>query len=188
MRTVSRHGREESLRLAEAYAYEQEVYGSGDRRRQAYAQYDDSGYAYDERRGVSRRALPQEADFARPAPARRRSEAAGSARAPQPQAQQQRQGIPLMRRSAPYERRDADGRYGEAAPQAPRATADELYDYADVFEDEAPSAATSRGGQPFDAWMAREPAREYEREAAAQPAAQRGDAGAGAYDAGEDML
>lgn len=60
-------------------------------------------------------------------------------------------GIPLVRRSAPAERRDADGRFGEAQPQQARQQA-----YADA-------AAT----QPFEAWVAREPVRQR-KEVAAQ--------------------
>ena len=83
-----------------------------------------------------RRALPRDAYAEAP---RQRAEAAAP------------RGIPLVRRAAPAERRDADGRYGE--PQQQQQARQQAY-------------ADAADAQPFEAWVAREPARQREEVAA----------------------
>ena len=136
--------REEALGYAESEEAYEEYY---DRYRSAEAATSRGAY-YDA--APPRRALPREAYAEAP----RRADAASP------------RGIPLVRRAAPAERRDADGRFGEAQPQQARQQA-----YADA-------AAT----QPFEAWVSREPVRQRE-----EVAAQR-QGGPGGFSEREDLL
>ena len=122
-------GREEALGYAESDEAYEEYY---ERYRSAEAASSRDAYY-----GAPppRRALPREAYAEAP---RQRAEAAAP------------RGIPLVRRAAPAERRDADGRYGEPQQQQARQQA-----YADATD-----------AQPFEAWVTREPARQREEVAA----------------------
>lgn len=116
---------EEGLRLAEA-GY---LPAPRERERDPRERWEEEAVSYDSFEPRRPRARAPEPELERrPRPARPRQE-----------------GIPLVRPSAPFERRDADGGFGEAAPPRPRAS----------------EASPARD---FEAWVAREPPREREME------------------------
>jgi sporulation protein YlmC with PRC-barrel domain len=188
---------EEALRAAEqedAYGRRERYDSRYDGRYERYGgRYDGAGvasssYGYEEQQGAYRdgAARPRRADAragareGESARARRREE---EERAPQPS----REGIPLLRRAAPYERRDADGRYGDAAAAAAAAArardaAGRPSYYAATRDGDGGDDVAEAPPRAFDAWVAREPVRERESAGGG-----RGGGGA-AYDALEDML
>jgi len=114
-----------------------------------YAESDEAYEEYYERYRSAEAASSRDAYYGA-SPPRRALPREAYAEAPQRPKAAALRGIPLVRRAVPAERRDADGRYGEPLQQQARQQA-----FADAAD-----------AQPFEAWVAREPARQREEVAA----------------------